>query len=1336
MQSVSGYKLVELVGEGPRATVYKGQDPNSGRFVAVKLFHSTAIENSQKLLRLRHPHLAAVSDVGRAGSQSFTVTEYLSGGTLKDHIRSMYSVGDVFPPELILDYAKQIAGALLYTHAQGLSHNNVKAENVMFSEDGSLKLTDISIETQADSEPVPDLEAFGRLLYEIATGQLPLSAIAPPSIEVFRQDLPPSFIKLVARLLNHEQTDSYKDFRSVLADLDSASVLETTRFVATMASPDTFQSPGSSTLQPGRLLAGRFKIVRFIARGGMGDVYEAEDVELHERVALKTVRAEIAGAARAMERFKREIQLARKVTHPNVCRIFDLFHDTSGSDEITFLTMELIGGETLHQRLSRNRLTESEAMPIVQQMVSGLAAAHKAGVIHRDFKSSNVMLTSDKAKEDQLRAVVTDFGLARQARNEEAMTMLSNPADAVGTPAYMSPEQVEGGEITLAADIYALGVVIYEMVTGTLPFTGESGFAVALKRLQIPPASPRIHVPQLSVVWETTILRCLERQPAARFKNVEDVVKALTGEIAIEPLSPSRRKPPEKKAAWSRLTGVAAVTALAILIAVFAFRDKAAPVEFKSRRSVAVLGFKNLTGQLDAAWLSTALSEMLTTELAAGEKLRTIPGENVARMSVELSLPQSSSFAPDTLSRIRTYLGADLVIYGSYVVLTGTPTKIRMDLRLQDAQQGSLLATVSEEGYAADLLTLVSRSGEQLRERLGVGKLEPKEAEVARAALPATPEAARFYSDGLEKLRLFDAGGARAAFEKAIEQDGRHALARSALATSWSMLGYAMKAQEQAKIALDLSAKLSREDQLLIQGRSRETALEWRQAVDVYRTLFGFFPDNLDYGLRLAEVQTSAGDAKASLITIEKLRQFHAPDSDNPRIDLAEARAAGALSDFRRQQAMAARSVAKGKEHGATLLVAGSKLIEGSAFVNLGELNRAKVAFEEARETYTLVGDRWDAANASTNLAYVVMQAGDLSQAENIYQQSLKTYRELGDRKGEAAALTSLGTVFRNRGDLPHAKTMHEQALAIRREVGDRLGEATSRNNLANILSLQGDSQGARQMYQAALPVFREVGDRNALATVLSNLGDLVSEEGDLTRARDLYEESRVTFLALGNKSSLAHELSRLGDLDLINGDLSSARKRHEEALSLRKQLGESGAAGESQLALGQISLHEGDAASAEAAARAAAEAFASAHRPDDEASAEAVLARSLLAREKYPESTQAIQHAEELSMKSKDRSVRLAVAITAASIRATRGDAAKSIKDLEAATREARSAKLIQLELEARLATAEIEIATGRFQSGRLRLDALEMEAAKRGYKFIADRAASARKKIPALTA
>ena len=1058
----------------------------------------------------------------------------------------------------------------------------------------------------------------------------------------------------------------------------------------------------------------------------MGDVYEAEDLELRERVALKTVRPEIAGSSQVMERFKREIQLARKVTHPNVCRIYDLFHDTTATENITFLTMELLQGETLRQHvLQKGKITTSEALPIIRQMAAGLAAAHKAGIIHRDFKSSNVMLIPGAVDGQAARAVVTDFGLARSALADQ--TLLSQSGDAVGTPAYMAPEQLEDGQMTPAADIYAFGIVMYEMVAGVLPFTGESPYAVALKRLQGPPPPPRIHVPELDTVWETAILRCLERKPADRFNNIEDVVEALTaGDRGRRPTYETRRL-----FAWT----IGVVVVLALFAAALAVN--LTPPAFKSRRSIAVLGFKNLTGQADAAWLSTALADMLTTELGAGERLRAIPGENVARMPADLLLPASGSFGPDTLARIRNYLGADVIVYGSYVVLNGTSAKIRMDLRLQDSTQGNLLASISEEGYAADLLTLVSRSGAALRDKLGAGKLEPREAEVAHAALPATPEAARFYSEGLEKLRLFDALGARAAFEKAIAEDVRHALARAGLATAWSMLGYTVKAREQSRIALDLSTRLGREDHLVVEGRAREAALEWRQAVEVYRTLFGFFPDNLDYGLRLADAQTSAGQAKDSLATIEKLRAFPAPDRDSPRIDVAEARAAGALSDFKRQQAMAARAAEKGSERGANLLVAGAKLIEGSALARLGELSPARTAFDEAKELYIAAGDRWDAANASTNLASsVIMPSGDLSGAEKVYLQSLATYRELGDRKGEAAALTSLGTVFRNRGDFPRAKDLHERSLDAWREIGDRVDEAISRTNLANILSLMGDSQTAREMYQQALPVFRETGDRNGVATVLSNLGDLVSEEGDLLRARELYEESRATFQDLGNKSSLAQELSRLGELDLINGDLPSARGRHEEALALRKQLGEKDGVAESQLHLAQIALHQGDTLSARAAANEAAAGFAGANRPDDEATATAVLARSLLSQEKYAESLQAIQRAEKLSMNSSDRGIRLSIAITGASIRAARGDTAKSLKDLDRVITEARSAKLVQLELEARLALAEIEITAGRLQAGRMRLDAVEAEASKRGYRFIADRAAAARKKIPAFAA
>src|SRR5262249_8037031 len=360
---------------------------------------------------------------------------------------------------------------------------------------------------------------------------------------------------------------------------------------------------------------------------------------------------------------------------------------------------------------------------------------------------------------------------------------------------------------------------------------------------------------------------------ADRFSSMDEVINGLTADTIARPATP-RNKAFEAPGAWRRFAlTLGMLLTLALLVGALIIRNRVAPAEFKSRRSVAVLGFTNLTGDAESAWLSTGLAEMLTTELGAGEKLRAIPGENVARMSAELSPPKTSSFGSDTLAKIRNYLGADVIIYGSYIVLNANPTKIRMDLRAQDSLQGNLLATISEEGDAADLLMLVSRSGRTLREKLGLPKLEPKEAEIAHAALPATPEAARFYTEGLEKLRVFDASAARTALEKAVAEDGRHALARAALATAWSMQGYAMKAREQSKIALDLSTKLGREDQLVVEGRAREGALEWRQAAEVYRALFRFFPDNFDYGLRLADAQTSAGEAKDGLATIDTLRK-------------------------------------------------------------------------------------------------------------------------------------------------------------------------------------------------------------------------------------------------------------------------------------------------------------------------------------------------------------------------------------------------------------------------------------------------------------------------------
>jgi len=282
----------------------------------------------------------------------------------------------------------------------------------------------------------------------------------------------------------------------------------------------------------GDILAGRFRVTRFLARGGMGEVYEAEDLELHEPVALKTIRPELLGDARTLERFRREVNLAKKVTHPNVCRIFDLFRHESpaGNNGLLLVSMELLRGDTLAEFLQRvTRMSPSEAQPIAIQMASGLGAAHEAGVLHRDFKPGNVILVSGAKG---LRAVITDFGLALRTEKESRLANLTATGESFGTPAYMSPEQVEGKQLSPASDVYALGIVLYQMITGARPFEAETPISMAVRRLKEDPQPPRTLVPDLDLHWNTLILRCLARDPRNRFANGDEVARALRGDAA------------------------------------------------------------------------------------------------------------------------------------------------------------------------------------------------------------------------------------------------------------------------------------------------------------------------------------------------------------------------------------------------------------------------------------------------------------------------------------------------------------------------------------------------------------------------------------------------------------------------------------------------------------------------------------------------------------------------------------------------------------------------------------------------------------------------------------
>lgn len=330
--------------------------------------------------------------------------------------------------------------------------------------------------------------------------------------------------------------DWRNDFAESEASMESATEVlpESSAERGDRAEDDGSTRPTRSFM-PGDRVAGRYRIVRFLGHGGMGEVYEAEDHELRGHVALKTVRGALAEDPRVIDRFKREIHLARRVTHPNICRVFDIGHHRGigaggGTGDVTFLTMELLDGETLSDRIDRRgRLPTTEALPIIRQMAAGLAAAHEEGIVHRDFKAGNVMLVS--AQDGGTRAIITDFGLARGlAGSDRFASGVSLAGHILGTPGYMSPEQVRGETVGPATDIYALGVVMYEMVTGKLPFEASTPFAVGVKHLtEIPPA-PRTFAPDLDLTWERVILRCLGRCPADRFVRATDVVKALDGD--------------------------------------------------------------------------------------------------------------------------------------------------------------------------------------------------------------------------------------------------------------------------------------------------------------------------------------------------------------------------------------------------------------------------------------------------------------------------------------------------------------------------------------------------------------------------------------------------------------------------------------------------------------------------------------------------------------------------------------------------------------------------------------------------------------------------------------
>ena len=429
-------------------------------------------------------------------------------------------------------------------------------------------------------------------------------------------------------------------------------------------------------LQTGDVLGGRYEILQMLGEGGMGAVYKARDRELDRFVALKLIRPELAANPSILARFKQELLLSREVTHRNVIRIYDL----GDADGVKFITMEFVEGQDLRSLIQENKkFPPEEAVELMQQVCRALEAAHTLGIIHRDLKPQNIM------RDQTGRILVMDFGLARMVEGDG----MTQTGALVGTMEYMSPEQAMGKNLDQRSDLYSMGLILYELLTGKMPFKAESAVASLLKRNQEQAAPVSDHDQTIPRALSNIVAKCLERDPALRYQTATEFLQDLEiwqGKSAAATLRfPTSEKPWGQTIPWHWIGGTAAVLALAItgfLLRAELFKPGKKATATGPAVSLAILPFRNASGDPSFDWLGPSLAEMLSTDVGQSAHLHTIAPDRLHQVLSDLRITPGTSYrSHHRCAHCRIQQRRHAWYSGQYARFGG---QIRIDATLQD----------------------------------------------------------------------------------------------------------------------------------------------------------------------------------------------------------------------------------------------------------------------------------------------------------------------------------------------------------------------------------------------------------------------------------------------------------------------------------------------------------------------------------------------------------------------------------------------------------------------------------------------------------------------------
>ncbi len=872
-----------------------------------------------------------------------------------------------------------------------------------------------------------------------------------------------------------------------------------------------------------------YDVVARLGGGGMGVVYAARDTKLGRRVALKFLPPQWSHDESAKQRFMREAQAASATDHPNICTIHDI---ASADDGQLFIVMAHYDGETLKSRLERGRLTVDDAVEIAAQVAEGLAKAHSQGVVHRDIKPGNLMLTEHGVK-------ILDFGLAKFA---DARLKLTLEGSTIGTIAYMSPEQARGEEADARSDVWAVGVVLYEMLTGEVPFKGGYPEAISHAIKNDPPPPIRAKVPEVSETLEQLVFRALHKDPVVRLQSARDLARGLRLiqgrtlplDLRTEqlPQIADLRVPGSSERSRWRSRKVVAVAGIVAAVLVGAPLWIFAPVD---RAAVVVAPVVNQSGYAELDPYRLALARELSAQLADSALVRVLPHDRLAQIIRRFRLGGGDVSSRESLQALSAHSGATMILVPT-LLYEGGEWRARVELR--DADTATNVASYTVDGVVSSLMkdaayglmpALASRIDAHF-----AGEA-PRRIVIANAIRrflgrsPAAPsrlrtlDAAAEFEQGLDAFEQQEYATASRLFTAASGRDERNPLLlawRSRAARVMRLDDEAADAGDQA--ARRLTDQTPRRDRLFVEAVSAEARQDVPAAETRYRELTAAFPDEPGWVMELAAFQDRVATANATSQAIGSYLDALRLDNRLARADLELCRLNGPA---RQNEPVTAR------DHGTRALAAfrsmGDRAGEAQALICLTDVLRvgrdedrrnATRNAEDALKIFTDLRSTYNLPRAKYAIAMSATSRGDIPGAAALFEQSLGDARTGGNRVLEPLLLMNLGVAQVLLGNRAEAAGYYQASSDLYEALGDQRRAAAQQANSAALRIEYGDQPAdALRDVQNALGVFQKLGDRNfeafcmqLLALYYRQAGRHADAERELNRALAILRERNL----------------------------------------------------------------------------------------------------------------------------------------------------------------------------------------------------------------------------------